>query len=309
MERPASRMSVLCYCLVSLALSGAMGCSGTPSAQDDLGASSTPLAQRPDGPQAPAAVTAHSPSSPATLGQGIHHGAPGQVVEVGRSVRGTPIVLEVFGQGHRPIFIVGGIHGNEPAGAEVARRLSLHLREHPEAFAGTTVGVLAAANPDGLARGTRGNERDVDINRNFPAKNWAAREKSQRKAGVETPAGEPETQAILAAMDRVKPERIVSIHVWAPGNDRFINYDGPAEALAGVMAQKNGYKITPVMRYRTPGSLGNWAGVDRSIPIVTLELPMKPADQCWQENREALLAAIRDGVPRPENDLAGTTAK
>jgi protein MpaA len=63
------------------------------------------------------------------------------------------------------------------------------------------------------------------------------------------------------------------------------------------MAAGNGYEVRANIGYPTPGSLGNWAGVDQNIPIITLELPggsSSPA--CWQRNREALLAAIRNAA-------------
>ena len=64
------------------------------------------------------------------------------------------------------------------------------------------------------------------------------------------------------------------------------------------MGRHNGYPVTATMGYPTPGSLGSWAGIDRQIPIVTLELPREqPGHEAWVTNREALLAAIREGVP------------
>jgi len=37
-----------------------------------------------------------------------------------------------------------------------------------------------------------------------------------------------------------------------------------------------GYFIRPQIGYPTPGSLGSWLGIDRGIPILTLELPGGP---------------------------------
>jgi protein MpaA len=76
------------------------------------------------------------------------------------------------------------------------------------------------------------------------------------------------------------------------------NYDGPAEPLARRMAAANGYPIRASIGYPTPGSLGSWAGIDRHIPIITLELPAAAAAaRCWEANREALLAAVHDTAP------------
>jgi protein MpaA len=71
------------------------------------------------------------------------------------------------------------------------------------------------------------------------------------------------------------------------------NYDGPAQHIAELMSRYNSYPATPTIGYPTPGSLGSWAGIDRQIPMITLELPRKlPGDQAWPNNRQAILAAI-----------------
>ena len=59
------------------------------------------------------------------------------------------------------------------------------------------------------------------------------------------------------------------------------------------MSRYNGYPSIPNIGYPTPGSLGNWGGNDRQIPMITLELPRTlPAARAWPDNRTAVLAAI-----------------
>jgi len=60
------------------------------------------------------------------------------------------------------VLVVGCIHGNECAGMAVTRRLL--GRAEPIAL---DLWVLPNLNPDGLAHGTRGNARGVDLNRDF----------------------------------------------------------------------------------------------------------------------------------------------
>jgi protein MpaA len=65
------------------------------------------------------------------------------------------------------------------------------------------------------------------------------------------------------------------------------------------MHRHNGYPVLATMGYPTPGSLGSWAGIDRQIPIVTLELPREDSGTAaWAQNKEALLAAIAAERPR-----------
>lgn len=203
------------------------------------------------------------------------------------SVQGRSIDMVQSGMEGPVTLIIGGIHGNEPTSAYVADQLAELLRSSRPAGMRGSVVIIPRANPDGCAAGRRANARGVDINRNFPASNW----KPSRSTGA-TPRSEPETQALVRVIDELKPVRIISIHSIGGGRE-CNNFDGPAEALAASMSRHNGYPVTPTMGYSTPGSLGTWAGIDRQIPIITLELPRQlPGEQAWAANREALLAAI-----------------
>ncbi len=221
-----------------------------------------------------------------------------QRIALGESVQGRPIELFVFGEGGETTLILGGIHGNEPTGNQVAVELVRHLTEHPEICAGRCVMVAPAVNPDGLSARRRRNANGIDINRNFPATNFP-RDPDGRFAGGRQPLSEPETRAILDAIDHAHPAKIISIHAIVRGRHGN-NFDGPALPLAEEMGRCNGYPVLPTMGYVTPGSLGSWAGVDHGIPTITLELPRDTdGPSCWEENREALLAAIRLPLDTP----------
>jgi len=220
-------------------------------------------------------------------------------IELGRSVDGRPIVMELFGEGDEHVLVVGGIHGNEPTGVYVARRLARFLRDHPKEFDGRTIGVVPEANPDGLSRGTRANAHGVDLNRNFPSENWCRAASSGVSHGTH-PASEPETQAILRAVKMVQPQRIVDVHS-IPAGFHCNNYDGPAEPLARLMSRFNDYPVEADIGYPTPGALGSWAGVDCGIPSITLELPRGiSGEDCWENNQDALLAFADADEAQPE---------
>jgi protein MpaA len=209
---------------------------------------------------------------------------------VGKSVEGREIVARVLGAGGDVTLVMGAIHGNEPTSAVVAQGLLAHLRNHPELLEGRSVAVLAVANPDGLARKIRTNKHLVDLNRNFPAANWAKTRKGMYYGGSAA-GSEPETLALIKLFEEVRPARVVSIHSMdKPCN----NYDGPARAMAEMMSGFNGYEAKDNIGYPTPGSLGSWAGIDRGIPMITLELPRKMGGaEAWEVNREALIAVVR----------------
>jgi protein MpaA len=215
-------------------------------------------------------------------------------VPLGATVEGRPLTLYLFGTGPNPTFIFAGIHGDEGVASDLARKLADHLRANPSAWTGRSVAILTEANPDGLAAGTRGNSHGVDCNRNFPASNWSRAARGARYNGGPSAASEPETRAIIQAVNMLRPGRIVSLHAIS-GGKHCNNYDGPAENLANKMAACNHYPVKASIGYPTPGSFGTWAGVDRNIPTITLELPSGPdAPSLWAPNRAALLAVIKD---------------
>ncbi len=148
---------------------------------------------------------------------------------------------------------------------------------------------MPLVNPDGFQRRKRRNARKVDINRNFPTKNWEVGNPRSRMFGGFKPASEPETKAVIRLIEQYKPDAIVTVH--SINRNRFCNnFDGPGRALARQMSRHNGYPVTSTIGYPTPGSFGTWAGVERGIPTITLELPSHhSARRCWEDNREALL--------------------
>lgn len=215
-----------------------------------------------------------------------------QTRQLGKSVLGLPIVGHFFGVSGPKTLIFAAIHGDEPNTAFVANQLVEHLTKNPEAYYARRAAVVPVANPDGLARGTRKNAREIDLNRNFPAKNFALGKKD-RYFGGEQPASEPETQLLIELIDDWKPDRIVTLHAITRGKHGN-NFDGPAESLAKTMSRHNEYSVLKSMGYPTPGSFGSWAGIDHQIPTITLELPSDaPGPVAWRENREALLSAIQ----------------
>lgn len=210
---------------------------------------------------------------------------PPQQLIAGSSVEDRPIMYYVLGQGPEVVFIMATIHGDEPAGTPLVKKLADYLQQQRKFLEGRTVVLMPLANPDGLARNTRQNAKGVDLNRNFASQNRINNE----DFGL-TPLSEPEAYIIEQLIRQFKPDRIVSIH--QPYG--CIDYDGPGQMLANHMAK---YCDLPVKKLGAlPGSLGSFAGETLGIPTITFEMQENDSkldsEILWQRYGKALLAAI-----------------
>lgn len=209
---------------------------------------------------------------------------------VGESVEGCAIEIFMRGQSNdSTTLILAGMHGDEPKSVYLAQQFIEFLDSD------STIGqdiqwiVLPIVNPDGFQLRRRRNANRIDINRNFPTSNWIRGSKRSRMFGGESPESEPESQAVIQVIEQFLPDRIISIH--SIGRNRFCNnYDGPGRTMAESMHRLNGYPVTDTIGYSTPGSFGTWAGIERNIPTITLELPSHHSSKrCWKDNRQALM--------------------
>jgi len=205
-----------------------------------------------------------------------------------KSVEGRNIRVLEMGSGEKTTLIMGGFHGSEPLGTRLAKRFAEYLYFEYEENLDCKVVIVPCVNPDGLVHRIRSNARGVDLNRNFPTRNWTTRYDKRSHYPGKRAASEPETRAVMKLIEKYRPDRIVSIHTPL----RTVNYEGPARELAIRMALLNGYPASNDIGYPTPGSLGSYAGIERNIPTITLELPRKFFGEIWEKNREALLLTV-----------------
>jgi protein MpaA len=218
---------------------------------------------------------------------------------VGRSRKGRPIVATTIGAGPVTLVVVPGVHGDEPLGPRLARRWAATVVARPPR--GIRVVIIEAANPDGLSRKQKDNAAGVDLNRNFPSRNWGTKTKPGYDPGP-VPASEPETKALLALIQRFMraqsprhtPSRMKSTLFILTLHEPFgfVNFDGPARMWARAIAHANGYAVKASVGYPTPGSLGTYFGIERRIPVVTLECAREPASAAWRRHKPALDAAL-----------------
>ena len=166
------------------------------------------------------------------------------------------------------ILVFSLIHGDETPAGSVGRFWMERLESITPRNSWRVVPML---NPDGVMLKTRTNANKIDLNRNFPTKDWEAdavkywkrdTKSNPRRFPGEKAASEPETQCALSQIQDFKPDFIVSVHTPL----KVLDYDGPK-----VTPPK--YDYLPWKNLGTfPGSLGRYMWFERKVPVLTMEL-------------------------------------
>lgn len=213
-----------------------------------------------------------------------------------KSVNGIPILISKFAPlpKRKPlgkILVIGGTHGDELTSVSVTMRWIEQLRKNHSGLFHWHMTPLM--NPDAVLKpgATRTNENGVDLNRNMPSDDWDEKAlkywnnksaKNKRKFPGEKPASEPETQWLIDEINHFKPDAIISVH--APYG--VVDFD----SLSLNTAPKSLGKLHLNLLGTYPGSLGNYAGINRNIPVITLELPhswempsVQDSDRIWKD--------------------------
>jgi protein MpaA len=200
---------------------------------------------------------------------------------LGLSLEGRPLLVAVTGSGPLRVYLIGGVHGDETEGRSVLESMK------DEARVAATIRILRDLNPDGTAARRRGNARGLDLNRNWPARNF-----NPGAAGGPAPLSEPETRALERDLRAFAPDLVVVLHSISDGP--LVNYDGPAAEFASAFVDaartvSPSWHVRSDMGYDTAGSLGSYLGIDRNIPILTVEFERG-------QDEATATAALRKGL-------------
>ena len=241
---------------------------------------------------------------------------------VRKSVKGHPLIWKVYGTEENVktkdnTLILCGVHGDEITPVkfcfDIIKYLDTIASKQPTAFKNSIVTVAPMVNPDSFfkPRPTRTNANGIDINRNFPTKDfylnalkhWRQRYQAQKRRYPGKKAmSEPETIFQVNLIKRYQPDKIISVH--APLS--MLDYDGPSNRTQGgnvgsranqlliqMSEEAKGFRIKNYPFFT--GSLGNYAGNEKNIPTYTLELPTTdPGDhkKHWRRFENAIHSAI-----------------
>ncbi|WP_197722093.1 M14 family murein peptide amidase A [Sulfuriflexus mobilis] len=239
----------------------------------------------------------------------------GLVLSGASSIKHTPILMKEYPPvatrvPQSRVLLVGGIHGDEYSSVSVVFKWMKTLNQHHSGLFHWK--VVPLLNPDGLLqrKSMRMNANGVDLNRNFPTRNWVEEaehywvkrtHRNPRRYPGKLPLSEPESRWLYGLIEEFKPDAIVAVH--APYG--VLDFDGPPRP-----PKRLGHLYLNLLG-AYPGSLGNYAGVENNIPVITIELPhagIMPSKQQISHIWTDLVRWLKKNTPRREQLLAPATA-
>lgn len=173
-------------------------------------------------------------------------------IKIGESVEGRSIEAVRFGNGEIKLVLIGGLHTGdvridksnaENNTVDLAKEMIDYFKNNPDEIPEQlTLIIIPVVNIDGYMRGSHDNARGVDLNRNWPTRNWQenAIHTQRRASGGPNPLSEPETASLDSFIQELQPGLVVVWHSQAgivEGNDRE-----ESERLAQIYAQEAGYQ-------------------------------------------------------------------
>ena len=215
-----------------------------------------------------------------------------------KTALGTPIPLFASEPltdlaGKRPILLFGGIHGDEPEGVRLAQDTLQALSTWSQSTTLAPWIVIPCLNVDGFRANTRVNARGVDLNRNYPSRDWSPQADQPRYNPGPSPMSEPEVAGIVELIETLDPRLLIHCHSWEPC---IVATGVRAQADGGRLSASSGYKLVGEIGYPTPGSLSRYGWYDKDIPVICIEERDKLEDLAtiWPRFEKAMRAIFTD---------------
>ncbi len=190
----------------------------------------------------------------------------------------------------KPYLFVGGVHGDEPEGVRLAEEFLLWLKTHSNEQDHPWI-LIPCLNLDGFQNNQRTNSRGVDLNRNFPSRDWVLSEEKNRYYSGPSSNSELEVQGLVKLINEIKPLVIIHFHSWKP----CVVYTGaPGKPYADFLTLGNNYDSHEDIGYPTPGSLGQYGWLEHKIPVICIEeQEFSSLENVWPHFMQGLTGLIQ----------------
>lgn len=163
-----------------------------------------------------------------------------------------PIYYYIIGDGKKNIFIIGGLHGDEPKGTYACLELIEILLKDNNLTNKYTFIVIPLCNPDGAQNYKRKNSNNMDLNRDFYT------------------ISQPETSAIINLFHKHNPIILIDVHESLSSIPLIIYANNSKSSnLASYISLQNNI---PVMLAANVGQSANFAEKENIYGII-VELP------------------------------------
>ena len=213
-----------------------------------------------------------------------------KISTLGKTPKGLPIFSYEFGKEGPVVLILAGVHGNEPEGNYIALELlQKWIKDFPYKLKLTLVPFF---NVEGCLTNERTNSNKIDLNRNLPTKNWTPYYEEEKYYPGKEACSEPENKALVEWINKNPVRFIISLHSYDP----MIQVNGDCSPEADIIGKETGYELKDSIGYPTPGCLGDYAALERNIPVITYE----------SERGSSIESALKIHVPAIEKALFET---
>jgi hypothetical protein len=286
---------------------------GRPAQAEALGLAWRPVARAADG-------YLPDPDAVDAALEALAVGGFAEVVQLGESVAGAPILALHIGHGGRALRVLAGHHGDESSAVVVALAVAEAYATGAVALpADTELWVVPMVNPDGVGAGTRANASGIDLNRNYGWE-WGTDEPG---AGP-SPFSEPETRAVRALARARSFDAGLSLHAGAANLGWVWNWSRdvrpPEEPLLASLAEgyaaacgapdfwiTNGADWYVTHGDTTDWTYGEWGAYDYTLELTTVKAPPEeqaatytawhlPAIEAWIGRAADRSATVVDAV-------------
>jgi predicted deacylase len=243
-----------------------------------------------------ASVTSVASAYAASVPTNTEYVAPAlnqRVVFVGGSVQGRRLDTTCSGDGPQLVVVVGGMHtGGEAVTISLAEEIAVAMHTG-ELIVPPHVRlcVLPTLNADGYHLGRRTNANDVDLNRNWPAANWASatHHAGQPASGGPGPLSEPETMSLWAYVTAARPAAVVVWHCC--GGLVEPNGAGAAPWLASAYA--DGADLTYVSDWTMYPITGQFIDAMEEFGLAAIDVELRTTtDAAYAQHRAGLEALM-----------------